>query len=233
MHIGVNAALAAAVLGLMANPGQPSEIFDMERDMPAVRDRGTKGLATLTAAIPAGILAWCAPNWAVGDYKFQMGLGTFSRGVEDIKDYITSMGIMQGAVATDPKNYDAWTYWGLSEAGVGELINSEVFFTKAIDRFTEAHNLYPQNANVSANIGRTLWKLRKFNEAEIWFQRALEWGDGSRLIHWWYADLLFSMGRYREALDHYIPVFHKHSGWKRELIQDRINKCMERLKSPP
>jgi O-antigen ligase len=231
MHIGVNAVLAAAILGLMANPGQPAEVFDMERGMPPVRDRRMKIVATLAAAVPAAILACYVPFWAFGDYKFIMALGTFSRPVDDAGEYFVAAANMQRATEADDKNYDAWNYWGHAEAGAAELLGENpVFLKKSIDRFITAHNLYPQNANICANIGRTYDQLNRLEDAEAWFQRALQWGDGSRLIHWWYADHLFLSRKYREALDHYIPVFHKHGGWKRAMIQERINQCYERLK---
>jgi O-antigen ligase len=234
MHIGINAVLAAAVLGLMANPAQSAgEAVAEGGEIPA-GDRGIKIVATLAAAVPAAIMACCVASWAVGDWKFQNGLGTFSREVDDPGDYFAAAGDMQNAAEADPQNYNARNYWGLAEAGAGELLGGAVlpvFLKKSIDRFKDAHQLYPQNPNISANIGRTLDRLGRKEEAEEWFQKALQWGDGSRLIHIWYADHLFLMGRYREALDHYIPTLHKHAqgAWKRTHIQERINQCIQIL----
>ena len=49
-------------------------------------------------------------------------------------------------------------------------------------------------------MARNLDALRRFDEAEEWHLKALAWGDGSRLIHWFYADHLAAMGRYISAV---------------------------------
>ena len=236
MHIGVNAVLAAAVLGLMANPGQSARRAAEEK-MPATHPEPAKITATLAAAVPAAVLAWCFVPWAIGDYNFQMAQGIYHRANDTPEEYFIAAAMMQRAVNADPKNYDAWNHWGYAEAGSAMLLAQvpavqQQFIKKSLDRYMVAHGLYPQNASISANIARTLDGLRRFEEAEEWFGKALEWGDGSRLIHWWYADHLFATGRYAEALDHYFSALHKHKQgeWKRQKIQEGIDRCEKALK---
>ena len=236
MHIGVNAVLAAAVLGLMANPGQAARLIAGEVE-PAVPPRSAKITATLAAAVPAAVLGWCFVPWAVGDYNFWMARGTYDRASDSPEDYFIAAAMMQRAADADPKNHNAWNYWGYAETGSANLF-AEVpvlqmqFLKKSLDRFMVAHRLYPQNASISANIARTFDRLRRPDDASEWWEKALAWGDGSRLIHWWYADHLFSVGRYAEAREHYWPALHKHSmdGWKRPQIQESLDRCNKALK---
>ena len=237
MHIGVNAVLAAAVLGLMANPGQSARGKAEEAELPA-QPQPAKITAILAAAVPAAALGWCFIPWAVGDYNFQMAKGIYLRATDSPEEYFIAAAMMQRAVDADPKNYEAWNHWGFAEAGSAMLLAQapavqQQFLRKSLDRFKVAHRLYPQNANISANIGRTLDGLGRFEEAEGWWKKALQWGDGSRLIHWYFADHLFAMGRYEEALEHYWSALHKHSpeGWKRKKIQEGIDRCEKAIKA--
>ncbi|HEX2747596.1 MAG TPA: O-antigen ligase family protein [Verrucomicrobiales bacterium] len=236
MHIGVLAVLAAAVLGIMANPGQPMVVVERESEESFAKKRRLKLVATLTAVLPAAILAWRAPFWAVGDYKYWTALRIFS-GPVDIdspEDFFVAASEMHGAVDADPMNYNAWNYWGLAEQGSAELMPPlrEVFLKKSIERFKMASRLYPQNPNFCANIARTLDALRRYEEAEEWFQIALQWGDGSRLIHWWYADHLRTTERYQEAIEHYTVAAHRHKigEKKRNEIERRLRECIELVK---
>ena len=236
MHIGVNAVLAAAVLGLMANPGQAARPATEEKERPAP-PQAAKITASLAAAVPAAVLGWCFLPWAIGDYNFWKARGTYDRAVDIPEEYFIAAAMMQRAADADPKNYDAWNYWGYAEIGSSILLAEvpavqQQFIRKSLDRFMAAHRLYPQNANISANIASTLDQLRRFEEAEEWWRKALEWGDGSRLIHWRFADHLFRVGRYEEALEHYWSVLHKHKQgeWKRQKIQEGIDRCEKALK---
>ncbi len=235
MHIGVNAVLAAAVLGLMANPGQSARSNAEEDTLPAA-PRAGRITATLAAAIPSAALGWHCVPWAIGDYNFQMARGIYVRATDSPEDYFLAAAMMQRAVDADPGNHDAWNYWGFAETGSANLFPEAPvlqlqFLRKSLERFMEAHRLYPQNAMISANIARTLDRLRRSAEAEAWWKKALAWGDGSRLIHWRYADHLFDTGRYQEALDHYWPALHKYAkdGWKRQKVQEGIDRCKKAL----
>ncbi len=120
----------------------------------------------------------------------------------------------------------------------GEEKTRLTFLNKAIDCFHSAYRLYPQNADISMYLGRTFDGLRKFDEAEKWWQIALQWGDGSRLIHHYYGDHLMAVGNYRLAVDHYIPAMHRQTGWKRTLLEKKINHAVgliekKRKESPP
>ena len=237
MHIGVNAVLAAAVLGLMANPGQSARDKAEEKELPAP-PRATKITATLAAAVPAAALGWCFIPWAIGDYNYWMARGIYEQAVDSPEDYFIAAAMMQRAADADPKNYDAWNHWGFAESGSAMLLAQapavqQQFIKKSLDRFLVAHRLYPQNANISASVARTLDGLGRFEEAEKAWKKALAWGDGSRLIHWYYADHLYRVGRYQEALDHYWPALHKHKqgGWKRQKIQEGIDRCEKALKA--
>jgi|GEM_PF-560346 len=239
MHIGVNAVLAASVLGLMANPGRPASGNGEAKPASGAR-RGWKVTATLAAAVPAAVLAWCAPLWAVGDYHLQRGLGIFSHGADSLEDSFTALARMKLSVEADPKNYDAWFHWGHANSLSFELLKAELpageendklqFLHKALDAYRKAHSLYPQHPDISATVARTLDRLRRFEEAEQWFHKALRWGDGSRLIHEWYADHLMATGRYQEAVDHYWPALHRHDDRRREGIQKKLERCLELLK---
>ncbi|HWB07016.1 MAG TPA: O-antigen ligase family protein [Verrucomicrobiales bacterium] len=231
MHIGVNAVLAASVLGLMANPGQPDDDLETVTGEIPSSDRRIRVPAVLLAAIPAGILLWSFPLWAAGDLKFKKGLGLLSGRIEGLEQCIKAAGLMQGAVQADPLHFDAWFYWGYADTAAAQFLGvSPVFLRKSIERFKAAHELYPQNPNISASIGRTLDDLGQREEAEEWFRKALRWGDGSRLIHLYFADHLMVTGRYQEAIEHYTAVLHKQGDWKREYANKRLQRCIELLR---
>lgn len=237
MHIGVNAVLAASVLALMANPGRAQS--EGETPVPAGAWKITTAVA---AAIPAAMLGWCFLPWAESDRQFYKARGIYDRAVGDVEDFFLASAKMQEASEADPLNYNAWLYWGYADAGSAQIFAESPQFQrpyilKALERFKTAHRLYPQNADISANIARMLDSIGSFDEAGGWFSEALEWGDGSRLIHWFYADHLMATGRYQEALDHYGYIVHRHKygGFKRNAIQKSIDRCNELLRKaqPP
>jgi O-antigen ligase/Tfp pilus assembly protein PilF len=234
MHIGLNAVLAAAVLGLMANPGRAAaEEYTAAARAPLNRWKLTGAVA---AATPAAVMAWCFVPWAAGDYHFYRGRQKFD-GALELDRLFLAAGKMQEATEADPLNYEAWRYRGYADSGAAQLFDGsprfqEPYYVKALDHFRAAHRLYPQNADISATVARNLDAQGRFDEAEEWHRKALAWGDGSRLIHGFYADHLMVMGRYEEALQHYWAILHKYSigGRKREAIQRSIDRCNQLLK---
>jgi O-antigen ligase len=235
MHVGVNAVLAAAVLGLMANPGRAAEAEFVRETTPRI---GWRMATTLTAAVPAAVLGFKVLPWAVGDYNFFRASSIYTGAVDRLDDLLLASATFQIATDADPENYNAWQHRGFAEAGSAQLsADSPVFqqqcYAKAFQRFETAHRLYPQNADISANAARMLDAQGKYSEAEVWHARALKWSSGSRLIHWWYADHLRALGQYQAALDHYWPVLHKHKvgGVKRTAIQRSIEYCQRKLRA--
>lgn len=231
MHIGVNAVLAAAVLGFMANPGR-AELDDGTAPVRAP-GRAWRASATCAAAVPAAVLGWCFLPWAIGDFQYYKARGVYDEALT-LDRLFYAAGKMQEATESDPVNYEAWQYWGYAYSGSAQLFDGsprfqEPYIKKALDHFRSAHRLYPQNADISATVGRMLDSLGRYDEAEEWYLKALAWGDGSRLIHWYYADHLQAMKRYDEALHHYWRILHKHKygGFKRVSIQRSIDRCNE------
>ncbi len=233
MHIGINAVLAAAVLGLMANPGEPDTGVWLERGETASKGRALKGMTLLAAAAPAVAMAWHVPAWAEGDYKYQMARGVFTQTVDNPDAYFTAASDMKSAVDVDPLNYEAWNHWGMAEAGSAALLGGNPVFLKAsIERFKAAHELHPYNAVVSSNIATTYDALRNNEEAEHWFQLAIRWARGSRLIHWRYANFLMRTGKYEEASALYWAVVQRYepTTWQRASVQRSLDRSNELLR---
>lgn len=231
MHVGVLAVLAASLLGIMANPGQPSADAAALRD-DAVPRRGWKITAALPAAVLSAMLGWCFLPWAMGDWIYYKGLGDFNRAGNDIEEYFLASATMQRATEADPGNYDAWTYWALADSACADLLSGDQsiqlkFLTKALDRFKTAHQLYPQNPYISMYIGRTLDRLRRSEEAEQWFRKAIAWGDGARIVHHYYGDHLMAMRQYKDAREHYYAALHRYEykDWQRADLDKKLQNC--------
>lgn len=233
MHIGVIAVLAATVLGFMANPGpaeEETEWVAAEPEVPA--QRPWRMTATLAACVPAAVMSWHVLPWAAGDYHYHTGLSVFLTGADSLEDSFTAASDMKKAVDADPKNYDAWIHYGLACKLTVEFLSNDdkvtaTFVKKALESFEAAYRLYPQNAYTSMYIGRTLDGMRRFEEAEKWWRRALAWASGSRLINHYYGDHLMAMGRYHEASLHYIAALHRQGGWKRKMLEKKVTRATE------
>lgn len=244
MHIGVLAVLAATVLGMLANPGEPGLYRSREEDPPdGPSQRALRATGTVAAALPAAVMTWSFLPWAIGDYNYYKGLAIFNRGAESLEDSFTASAVMRTAVEADPRNYNSWIRLGLAYKLTAEMLGEnvktrDVFLARALDSFRTAYRLYPQNADISMYLGRTLDGMRRLEEADGWWQTALQWGDGSRLVHHYYGDHLMALGKYEEASVHYIAALHRHEGWKRELLQRKFTRAVElvrqqKQKTPP
>ena len=247
MHIGTNAVTAAIVLAIMANPGvRASERESRQLDAP----RSWRAAAILLAAAPAGVTGWKAVDWAIGDYHTYRGAGVPDAAAA-MDPSIATLGMllagqqdMRKAVVADPLNYAAWALLGRTEGAIGLYFESEAanakppghspltpgYLRTALTRFKKACALYPQNADYAMFTAVTLDQMGKSEEAEPWWKKALQWGDGSRLIHHAYGDHCMLRGKYEEALSHYFWALHKSAGPTRELLDRKQKRAQELMK---
>jgi tetratricopeptide (TPR) repeat protein len=173
----------------------------------------------------------------VGDFYFFRGSAITHGRVETLDELFLATSRFQTAIEADPDNFNAWQHYGIAEAGSAEEFAGtptiqQQFYRKAFERLKTAHNLYPQNADISLFAARMLDAQGKYDEAEPWFAQALRWNDGSRLVHWWYGDHLKAKREWQKALHHYWQILHKHKigGRKRMEIQRSIDECERRLR---
>lgn len=204
MHIGANVFLMGLVLGLLANPGRRCLVSEAESGQPLVPSHGIwlRPLVVTLAGLGAGYLFLHGPDWFASDRAAQRGLR-----MRQQDNYFEGEVALQKATTADPQNFGAWQTWGamnMDEAIRWEVeglrrddpkrrFNSQVrsgFLRKASEKFAQAWKIYPQNPYSPMQAAEALSMLGQFDDAEMWFKRAFEYGKASRLLYMLYGDHL-------------------------------------------
>ncbi|MDE2519600.1 MAG: tetratricopeptide repeat protein [Methanocorpusculum sp.] len=100
---------------------------------------------------------------------------------------------------TDP------TLW----CGLGRVLMLDQQFYDAIDAFTTAAGLDPENSEIMAALGDALATVHEYDEAKLWFEKAASLKDNIR-YKLRAGDMLAYLGKYDEALVYYTLLSSKY-----------------------
>jgi tetratricopeptide (TPR) repeat protein len=207
LHIPANALLMAAVFGMLANPaaapGSHANAGFVTRAIPFV----TAGLAIWLAIIvlpklPAEYYGERARR-VLANYEV-MDNADLARQAEQFS---------RKALTFDTKNPELYYDLGESLVPLAELAadpaERERLYLEAIAAYDAALNLAPMDVRLVLCKAWSLDALRRFDEAEAVFQRALELDPNSGKVHSSYADHLFQMGKLEASEERYkIAIAH-------------------------
>ncbi len=84
----------------------------------------------------------------------------------------------------------------------GDVLATEQKYYEAVDAYTSAVQLDPENAGYMADLGESLATIHEYEEAKIWFEKAAQISDTIR-YQFKVGDMLGYLGKYDEALVFY------------------------------
>jgi len=93
--------------------------------------------------------------------------------------------------------------------GLGRVLMQDQQFYDAIDAFTTAADLDPENPRVMAALGDALATVHEYEEAKLWFEKAAFLKDNIR-YQLRAGDMLAYLGKYDEALVYYTLLSSKY-----------------------
>ncbi len=209
LHIGSNAMIAAILLGLLANPGRESlqHLVDETGD-PLVPRRGLwlRAPLIITGVVAAGWLWLHGPDW----YRAER-LASAGERARLEEDYFTSTAALQAAIEADPTYFPA--YFSLGYLNVVEsarvkqnyqpnneqerIMNAKVsqsFLRRALEIFDQGFPYYPKHPYAAMMAGTAASQQGDFATAEVWYNRALKYGQANRRLHFEYGQHLIRQG---------------------------------------
>ena len=83
-------------------------------------------------------------------------------------------------------------------------------------------DLSPRQSTYQDTYGWVLYKLKRFNEAKEWLQKAVEGGGKSPIIIEHYGDVLYQLNQKKEALEYWKKA--KNIGGDSELLNKKVNE---------
>ncbi len=198
LHIPANALVLAFVFGVLANPGRSLESNSEQ----TARFRGVDLLPRLVlpalavAVVLGGIFRLPGEYYAeqartaLRDNHNAAALDFARRGLEYEHD--------------NPQLYD---YLGRARMNLGgdgpDTLIARSFREAAVEAFSEAVRLSPQDSNLQARLGEAYARINAFDEAEKTFRQALFWDPNSSWVSTYYGFYLQQAGRYPEAVSAY------------------------------
>lgn len=93
--------------------------------------------------------------------------------------------------------------------GLGRVLMQDQQFYDAIDAFTTADGLAPENPEIMAALGDALATVHEYEEAKLWFEKAASLADNIR-YQLRAGDMLAYLGKYDEALVYYTLLSSKY-----------------------
>jgi len=92
---------------------------------------------------------------------------------------------------------------------LGEIYSRQAQRAAALQAFQKADSLLPKNGRINYNIGVLYYEWGKLNEAKIYFQRAIDYGDYLD-AHLYLGAIFLDEGKYKKALERFrYRVKHK------------------------
>lgn len=193
LHIPANALLIAWMFGMIANP------VIAVKNSAILGPRGMAAARGLMACVAAVVLAYGAPKLP-GEWFAE-------RAREALRDYrLEEARMMAGkALKYEKKNPDIYYYAGeaareMSAHGIGE---SPKLAQEAVQMFSGALALFPQDVRCLLKLAQTYDSLRQFGLAEMQLQRAVEFDPTNSYVNAYYGMHYQSEGLLQEARAQY------------------------------
>ena len=207
LHIPGNALVFAFIFGLIANPG-----IENSDSLFASKISGLFRFALPLLGVWIAIIA--IPKWPTEHF-----LGVTARYLEHWKceEAIKAGNIGLGRIApsavwpesaikqlgADSRNSNLYFYLGESYRVACKAITDPVLKTQSlnqsVDVFYKGLKLFPQDKGSLICLGQALDALKRYDEAEIIFQRTLAYDPKSSIIYGYYGTHLLAMGKLDEA----------------------------------
>ena len=176
LHIPANTFVMAFVFALLANPGTQSVYSGNGKKT----DRTwTSWLGLTLPAVGVALAVAALPNWPAEYF------GEKARRVLSHHEFMASPelarkaeNLANEALRHDPRNPEIYYFLGESHVALAEMSSDaterNAFYTSSVDAYRKALDLMPQDVRLVLCLVWSLDALKRFAEAELALQRALE-----------------------------------------------------------
>ncbi|MDQ6860748.1 MAG: O-antigen ligase family protein [Verrucomicrobiota bacterium] len=188
LHIPANAILLAFVFAILANDG-------VVRDRGALQVSPTDTMWRVALGGLAILLGVQSARMLPGEYFAERA----RTAVRDNQPALAIRNVTRG-LDYDPQNPDLYYHLGdarvqLAE-GFDDAAAASSFYAGAIDAFTQARSIAPQEVTYALELASTLDSAQRFPEAEWIFEEALQLDPKSETLRGYYNGHLELWGRY-------------------------------------
>ena len=233
LHIPPNTLVMAFIFGTLANP------FSV-----LIPDAKSGGAAARTflrwapVALPAlGLwLAFAAlPKWPAERlaHKSKMLLSDW-HSLDDPDIARNAAECAQQSLDRDPKNPEMYLALGDSFVALAEMdddpARQEEPYRKAIDAYRRGIQIAPMDVHLVVALARVYDALKRFDEAEPLYQRALELDGESTDVHWAYGNHFLLAGKTDEAEVQFQIAFKVGNTWAADV---KLREIRDARKAPP
>ena len=213
LHIPVNTLTMAFVFGLLANPGNaPSQ--RQKRDT-ANAERFVRGARFVLPVLALWFALRALPSWPGEDFAER------ARRILSDWRYMETPDIAREAaeyarkgIASDPKNPNLHADLGEALVSLAEQsaepAERERLLEESAAAYRQAAQIVPLDVNMQLCLAWSLDALKRYEEAETHFQRAVALDPNSGSVGRAYAAHLHAWGRLPEALEVYRKSFAIH-----------------------
>lgn len=140
------------------------------------------------------------------------------------KRFAESITLGERAAGYQERNMELWFHLGEANRAMGMSGRAKAdrvpYFTAAVAAYEHALQVFPLDEHVLVRLGQTLDELGRFAEARTAYRRAIEHDPKLGVLHGYYAQHLFRVGRTEEARIAFAEA-RKWSGENLEKIVDQ------------
>jgi tetratricopeptide (TPR) repeat protein len=111
---------------------------------------------------------------------------------------------------------------------IAETYREHELFPEAIENYKKSLELNPYDLTCNQNCGAILFKIKAWDEAVIFFEKAMDKLGQLPNVTYCYAKALYESGNYPQALKFFRKVKGK-STINQDLLSDLISSCLDRM----
>ena len=191
LHIPANAMTLAFVFGILANSG----VGRVQKTDAKVR-RPWPVFPVMLPILGAAMLWWGLPTWP-SEYFLEQ-----SKKASSAFDFQASIALATEGLRSERKNPYLYLFRGESEYEAGAALDGsrippdtrDSLLDAAVADYREGIKLFPQDRVLLLGMGQTLDELKRFDEAEPYYQDAMERDPNSAYVRCRYASHLLARG---------------------------------------